>query len=316
MKRIVCIGDLCADLIIPYGAVKKSISDIKNGDIKSQSVELRSGGTIGNASIVLGRLGAKPVFITDLCGDSLGLFLKAEMEKNGVDMSFSPLGGYGAMVCIAVLDEDGERTMFSWVPPGSRYPTFSKESFSERLYSMDSILFTGGMTLNNDVPSMEAVYSFIRDMKERTDSKFIFDLNTRIESYGLDADRRHYYDLYIGLADVILGSGIEEFGPICGKKELGACAEELSRDKKLVIARDGAGPVIWAEDGCIRGEVQVEPVEVMNTVGAGDSFDAAFIYGYSRGFSIKRCIELGNMTAASVISHREQLVVPRPEELL
>ena len=309
MKRIVCIGDLCADLIINYGAARESISAIKRGDIRSQSVELRSGGTMGNASIVLGRLGAEPIFITDLCEDRLGLFLRAEMEKNGVDMSFSPSGDYGAMVCIAVLDEKGERTMFSWVPPGSRYPTFSRDSFSERLYSMDCLLFTGGMTLNNDVSSMDSVYSFIKSMKERTDSIFVFDLNTRIESYGLNDDRRHYYEFYTELADVILGSGIEEFGPICGEKELSDCAAVLSRRGKLVIARDGAGPVIWARNGQLQGEVPVCPVKVVNTVGAGDSFDAAFIHAYNRGLDIRTCIELGNRTAASVISHEGHLVI-------
>ena len=76
MRRIVCIGDLCADLIIPYGEAKKNISAIKEGNIKSQSVTLRSGGTVGNTSMVLGKLGADPVFITDLCEDSLGKFLR------------------------------------------------------------------------------------------------------------------------------------------------------------------------------------------------------------------------------------------------
>ena len=228
MRRIVCIGDLCADLIIPYGEAKKNISAIKEGNIKSQSVTLRSGGTVGNTSMVLGKLGADPVFITDLCEDSLGKFLRAEMEACGVDMSYAPLGEYGAMVCIAVLDETGDRTMFSWVPPGSRYPTFTEESFSERLFSMDTLLFTGGMVLNNDPASMEAVYQFIKKMKKMTDSLFVFDLNTRIESYGLDEKRRYYYDRFIELSDVVMGSGMEEFGPIAGGEDRRERADTLS----------------------------------------------------------------------------------------
>lgn len=326
MRRIICIGDLCADLIVPYGEARRSISAIRNGELKSQSVELRSGGTVGNASVVLGKLGAEPIFITDLCDDGLGRFLRSEMERHGVDMSYAPVGERGAMVCIAVLDEQGDRTMFSWVPPGAGYPTFSEASFSEELFSMDALLFTGGMTLSNDVSSMDAVYRFIRRMKQETDSVFIFDLNARIESYGLNKDRRHYYDLYIELADVVLGSGMEEFGPIAGGTDLRDCALRLSfgwnadslpSGRRLVIARDGAGPVLIAgagdcadssDDGAIM-TVPVEPVSVISTVGAGDAFDAAFLYAMNRGVDVPGCAAFANRVAGYVISHEGQLEV-------
>lgn len=385
MKRIICIGDLCADLIIPYGEYKAYISALKEGDIKSRDVELRSGGTVGNTCRVLGRLGSKPYFITDLCEDSLGRFLRGEMEKDGVDMSLSPVGSYGAMVCIAVLDEGGDRTMFAWVPPGSRYPTFSEESFSEELYKEDALIFTGGMTLNNDPDSMEAVLRFIKRMKKETNSEFIFDLNARIESYGLNEVRKHYYDEFIALSDIVLGSGIEEFGPISGKTTLMEAGRYLASFKasdeygcrkgpmeapcefvgmtsdeaniknnmtdavkhssshrgRTVILRDGAEAVLiisrksdeGAAEGAIqekmpsgsdrnfsgedmeRGEsfiietVPVEPVKVVSTVGAGDSFDAAFIHAYNRGLPIRSCVAFSNKVAGHVISHEGQLDV-------
>lgn len=343
MKKIICVGDLCADLIIPYGEAKSNISAIKEGEIKSQSVELRSGGTVGNTCRVLGRLGSKPFFVTDLCDDSLGRFLRTEMEKDGVDMSFSPLGEYGAMVCIAVLDDNNDRTMFSWVPPGSRYPTFSDESFSEELFSEDAIIFTGGMVLNNDPDSMAAVYRFIKRMKEKTDSMFIFDLNTRIESYGLNEIRRYYYDRYIELADIILGSGMEEFGPITGGSDLSECASRLAAGGRTVIARDGAGPVLiarplgkktedpkedWNASEYGRGgkaaagkeglseaynaeleSIPVTPVKAVSTVGAGDSFDAAFIHALSRGNGLSDCVRFANRIAGHVISHAGHLDV-------
>ena len=326
MRRIICIGDLCADLIVPYGEARRNISAIRSGELKSQSVELRSGGTVGNASVVLGKLGSEPIFITDLCDDGLGRFLRSEMERHGVDMSYAPEGERGAMVCIAVLDDQGDRTMFSWLPPGAGYPTFSESSFSEDLFSMDAVLFTGGMTLSNDVPSMDAVYSFIKRMKQETDSVFVFDLNARIESYGLDETRRHYYDLYIELADVVLGSGLEEFGPIAGGADFRDCALRLSAGwgadrlpsgRRLVIARDGAGPVLIAGAGsCVDSPddeavmtVPVEPVRVISTVGAGDAFDAAFMHAMNRGVDVQGCVAFANRIAGHVISHEGQLEV-------
>ena len=187
MRRLLCIGDLCADLIIPYGETKRTLSEIREGVIGSCEVEFRTGGTVGNTVAVLGKLGEQPVFVTDLCGDRIGEFLKNEMEKHGADMSFSRVGNRGAMICIAVLEENGDRTMFPWIPPGGGYPTFSEESFSPELFHGEWIVFTGGMSLNNDGESMEAVLSFIRKIKEKTDSLFVFDLNTRIETYARPA---------------------------------------------------------------------------------------------------------------------------------
>ena len=114
--------DLCADLIIPYGEAKSNISAIKEGEIKSQSVELRSGGTVGNTCRVLEGLAQNPssslTFVMTVWDAS---FVQRWRRTEG-DMSYSPLGEYGAMVCIAMLDDNNDRTMFSWCrrDPGIR----------------------------------------------------------------------------------------------------------------------------------------------------------------------------------------------------
>ena len=308
-----CIGDLCADLIIPYGETKRKLSRIREGVIESCEVELRSGGTAGNTAVVLGKLGERPVFVTDLCGDRIGDFLKREMEGHGVDMSFSRVGERGAMVCIAVLEEDGERTMFPWIPPGGGYPTFTEESFDPRLFHEEWLLFTGGMSLNNDGKSMGAVLSFIRQMKERTSSRFVFDLNTRIETYGLNQERRWYYQQMIGLADVVMGSGIEEFGPLTGKEELKEAAAALAVDGRRVIARDGKKPVLIFENGDVTA-VETADVPVVSTVGAGDTFNGAFLCAENHGLSTVESVKFANEMAGYMISHKGHLEIPEKTE--
>lgn len=313
MRRILCIGDLCADLIVPYGETKRKLSGIREGVIESCEVEFRTGGTVGNTVTVLGKLGEHPVFVTDLCRDRIGRFLKEEMERHGADMSFAPEGDRGAMVCIAVLEENGDRTMFPWIPPGGGYPTFSEESFSPELYSGEWIVFTGGMSLNNDGKSMDAVLSFIRKIKERTDSVFVFDLNTRIETYGLNEERRWYYDRMIELADVVIGSGIEEFGPVSGKDCLAEAAEYLASPCRTVIARDGKAPVMILENGNTE-TVETEKVSVVSTVGAGDTFNGAFLCAFRRGYAMKKCVRFANEMAGYMISHKGHLEVPENAE--
>lgn len=49
----------------------------------------------------------------------------------------------------------------------------------------------------------------------------------------------------------------------------------------------------------------IVPVEVVNTVGAGDSYIAGFTYGIMMGWDIPRCMELGAKTSARVITKFE-----------
>lgn len=57
----------------------------------------------------------------------------------------------------------------------------------------------------------------------------------------------------------------------------------------------GAAYCTGSEVGSVPGYVNSEPVD---TVGAGDSFDAGFIYRFLSGYSIKECIKFGNITGA------------------
>lgn len=337
LQRILCVGDLCGDLLLPYGQTKRNLAALREGktaqmehmvqpgDAADQSaaapqsgdtaaqagVVFQSGGTVANTAVVLGKLGARPVFITDLCKDHIGRFLQAEMEKNGVDLSLAPVSSHAAMLCPAVIEENGERMMFAWVPPGGAYPTFSKESFAPVLYQEDFLIFTGGMCLNNDPDSMEAVYQFVYQMKQRTASRFVFDLNARIESYGLNALRKAYYEKLIALADVVIGSGMEEFGPITGAETLEQAAMRLAAaDNKLVIARDGAKPVLIYRSGVEAVQrIPTETVQVIHTVGAGDAFNGGFLYGMQHGWSAEVSVMFANQVAGSVISHAGHLVV-------
>ncbi len=87
-----------------------------------------------------GRLGSKPFFITDLCDDSHWDASFVQGMEGQIGYVIFTLGEYGAMVCIAVLDDNNDRTMFSGAA-GIRYPTFSDEAFQE-LFSEDAVIFT------------------------------------------------------------------------------------------------------------------------------------------------------------------------------
>ena len=305
---ICCIGDLCADLLLPYGEVKKHLRNLKEGNVDYSEVIFQYGGTCGNTCAVLGKLGAHPYFVTDLCTDRTGQYLKASMEELGVNMSWAKETPDKAnMICIAVIDEDNERVMFPWLPPGSDYPKFS----SDNLFLIPEeamLVFSGGMVMNNDPSSMNAVIDKMEALK-RAGSTVVFDLNVRSETYGMGVKRREAYKRMIRTSDIIIGSGLEEFTAVTGALTMEKAVQQLLCHVKAVIARDGRKPVhIYTETG--EEIVPTEAVFVVHTLGAGDTFNGAFLFALNQGLTLGASVRFANGIAAHMISTLGHLSVP------
>ena len=241
--QIFCIGDLCCDLIIPYGKMKQMLAagDISKSSASGVQVAMRCGGSVGNTARALGHLSARPVFLTPLREDELGLWLKKQMEDAGVDMSLTVPSERSNMYCAAVLDESGERTMFCFIPPWADYPRFKQGSFSHvPAGNPETLLFTSGMAFHDDRDNNEAVLDFFRSRKAQG-SRIVFDLNVRAESYGYEGVRRSAMEDMISISDIILGSGADEFSAVTGSRD-------LHRAAGLLLEAMQAGTVIVKGD--------------------------------------------------------------------
>jgi fructokinase len=314
--EIVCVGDLCADLIIPYGDIKHTISMMRADlAVQKQSVTFRSGGSVGNTVKILGRLHQNPIFITNIGNDQVGQFLKQEMEKDHINLDYAIAADKGSIICIAILDKNRDRTMFVWVPPWSDFDHYTINSFPEEIYKKPAIIFSSGMVLTNDIDSGNAIVEFFKRMKANN-SILVFDLNIRAESYGFDGQRKTLFERALQYADIVLGSGIEEFGQLTGINNMKDAVKAMANDHSCIIARDGDHPTL-IQEGDKQITVKVEQVTPICTVGAGDTFDAAFLMALRKGYSIVKCVTFANKVASYMISKDEHLAIPNnAEEIL
>ena len=306
--ELCCIGDLCADLLLPYGEVKQHLKNLKTGSVDYSEVLFQYGGTVGNTCAVLSKLGSHPHFVSDLCTDAIGQFLAKEMRDLGTDLSWSMENkGKSNMICVAVIDENNERVIFPWLPPGSGYPTFSKENLS--LIPRQAMwVFTGGMVMNNDPSSMNAVCEVSEELKE-AGSRIVFDLNVRSETYGMNRTRKENYLRMIRCAEIILGSP-EEFTALTGVCTAEEAVQSLHLENKTVILRNGSQPVHIYDRGRY-AEVKTEPVEVYHTIGAGDTFNGAFLHALNHGCDYTEAVRFAGRIAGYMISHAGHLAVPQ-----
>ncbi|KAH0797595.1 adenosine kinase 2-like [Histomonas meleagridis] len=126
------------------------------------------------------------------------------------------------------------------------------------------------------------------------------------------------------VADVVFGNKEEiiclskKFGLIDkNEKEENLCLKELTRmianydvmegQKRIVVATNGPSPTIGCMSGC--EPIEKEPADVpmsriVDTNGAGDSFEAGFLVYYMKGYSLEKCIEAGNYCGTCNIQER------------
>ena len=149
--------------------------------------------------------------------------------------------------------------------------------------------------------SRDSVLRFLR--ATRPDALRVFDINLR----------QHYYspeviDESLKLADILkinddeIRTVADMFG--LGNDDTAACRSLIERySLKLVILTKGpdGSEVITAEEAIHQA---VSDVDVVDTVGAGDSFTAAFVVAYLRGDSLSDAQRLANETAAYVCSRK------------
>jgi sugar/nucleoside kinase (ribokinase family) len=91
--------------------------------------------------------------------------------------------------------------------------------------------------------------------------------------------------------DVFLSNENEAIA-ISGLESLDAVAGKLAARARVVALKMGAeGGLALTCDAQYRAPAI--PVDVVDTVGAGDTFDAGFVYGYLQGWSLDKALKLG-----------------------
>lgn len=89
--------------------------------------------------------------------------------------------------------------------------------------------------------------------------------------------------------DVLLPNRREALA-LAGAADLGTAARKLAAQGPLVVVKDGGnGALACSPDGTLTS-VAAPPCEPVDTTGAGDTFDAAFVDGWLTGLPLRHCL--------------------------
>lgn len=239
------------------------------------------GGAVFNTAIALGRLGAPAGFLTGLSTDMFGEMLRKSLTESGVDCD------------LAVLSDRPTTLAFVQLVAGQASYAFYDENTAGRMIAPDDLpdlpdeveaLFFGGISLvgNPCGATYEALQA--REAKSRVT---MIDPNVRPGFIDDGPAYRARIDRMIGLADLVKLSD-EDLHWLYGNGSLDDLAQSvLARGPSAIFVTEGAkGATAYTASHKV--EVAATKVEVADTVGAGDTFNAGILAALFRAGVLNR----------------------------
>lgn len=254
-----------------------------------------SGGSAANTAVGIAKMGGKPAFIGKVACDKLGDVFRDDITAVGVDFS-TPclLNEKPTARCIVLVSPDAQRTMNTFLGACAR---LSRSDIDEDLIRTSKITYIEGYLWDRD-ESKDAI-TYAVELARKYNRKVSLSLS---DPFCVNRHRDTFMDLIKKGVDILFCNE-EEIKALFNTEDAELAFEKCKTLCELCVITRGADGAV-AINGEKRFEIPAEPIDkVVDTTGAGDSFAAGFLTGYSQNRSIKDCIKMGAVSAAEMISH-------------
>jgi fructokinase len=259
------------------------------------------GGAPFNFSAHLSKLGHPVSFISGVGSDPRGQRVLEQMAELGLSSRYiSRIEGYPTGIATVTLDSSGQPEFVIKRPSAYDFPQLTEPEFGELLAQHAEWLYYG--TLQQ--MSATARNLTRRLLDSRCASRNFYDVNLRKNSYEASLIK----DLMSRASVVKLNdSEVDEmarmFGDSPGSLE-DFCRRYAHRFgwEAVCVTRGASGCSIL-----MKGAYTESPgyrVEVIDTVGAGDAFAAAFVHGMGEGWPVAKIGDFANRVGALIASRR------------
>ncbi len=252
--RVIGIGETVFDILFKEDQPQKAVP----------------GGSTFNSIVSLGRAGVNCAMVTEVGGDHIGDLICRFLHENGVSTEYvCRHEQVKSHISLAFLDENNDAQYIFYKDHASvsldgLLPVFTKD---------DVVLFGSFFAIN---PVIRPVVGKLLREASEAGAWLYYDINFRKNHIDELPQVMPNIEENMRLADVVRGS-TEDFGNLFGLHDGDAIYEKVRDLCSTLILTDGARPIrLYTPDGC--ESYPVEPIETVSTVGAGDNFNAGYIY--------------------------------------
>ncbi|MEP7159134.1 MAG: PfkB family carbohydrate kinase [Chloroflexota bacterium] len=257
--RLVTIGDLTLDVVVQPAAAVEAGTDVP------ASVRFRAGGSAANTARAFARLGGAATFVGAVGTDRVGVLAARTLRAEGVTARVVQKRGSTARL-IVLLSRGGER---SFLTDRGVADLLSPRALRASWVAGADALHLPAYSLLNP-PLCVTAFEAAR-MAHAAGALVSIDLASRRPLLEIGAEKarvvigQHHPDLLFANRD--------EAVALVGSRKLG----QLLDLAPIVVIKEGAAgcTVLWGEEEML---VKARPLKSTDTTGAGDAFDAGFLY--------------------------------------
>lgn len=233
------------------------------------------GGSPFNVAIGLARQGVPVSYLSAFSDDAFGDRLRGALAAEGVSLPLDRRSLWPTSLALVTIDEDGLPT-YRLYREGIADKDTSFEEIADNLPDDVEIFHTGSLAITpSQLPKIRRLFGLLRERGVLIS----IDINIRLRA-SIDTDA--YLAGVRGLlseADIVKASDedIDAFGSGADTRSTAETLfGEMSDDGVLVLTEGRGGAVLWTRRGTL--EKHAYPIaKVEDTVGAGDTFHAAFL---------------------------------------
>lgn len=268
---------------------KSIIKKIKNSD-----PFIQSGGSVTNSVYTLSQLGGSGFQSFLISDDDHGKLFLDDLKKSGVNISSKSfyLGEGMTGSCLVMTTPDAERTMNTCLAISSKY---SAKNINFDDLALSKYLYIEGYLVTSDI-SVKAIKKSIAFCK-KNDVK----ISLTFSDLSMVKYFKEKFDEILTEKIDLLFCNREEALSYTGEDDFDMCCDSLLKLSETVVVTDGKeGSIIITKSKKIR--IKPHSVNAIDTVGAGDTFAGAFLYGINNGLNFEKSGNLASELSSKVVT--------------
>ncbi|MEB3174125.1 MAG: adenosine kinase [Cyanobacteriota bacterium] len=281
------------------------VEEVRENELIAQLAPHRGkqsgGGSAANTMVALAQLGGKGFYSCKVADDEAGRFYLRDLWDCGLETNLHqedsqglpsalPEGTTGK--CLVLITPDADRTMNTFL--GITASLGAEELNPKALADSDYLYLEGYLVTS---PTAKAAAIQARELAQEKGVKTSLSLS--------DPNMTRYFKE--GLLEMI-GPGLDflfanetEALTLAETEDLTAALDYCKTlAKGFAITRGAEGSLIF--DGETLLEIPTTPVRALDTVGAGDMYAGAFLYGLTQGLGYGKAGQLASLAAAQVVT--------------
>nr|XP_040058561.1 ketohexokinase isoform X4 [Gasterosteus aculeatus aculeatus] len=279
-KKILCVGLVCLDII---SVVDKYPEE--DTDSRCLSQRWQRGGNASNSCTVLSLLGAPSAFMGSLSAGPVADFIMADFSRYAVDVSALvwQTEGQTPSACCVVCPTSGSRTVVLY---DTDLPDVTAEDFSKVDLHQFKWIHWEGRNAEEQVKMIQRVVAFNAALPRQQQRITV--------SVEIEKTREPLYELFPHGDVVFVSKDVaRHFGFLSAGAALQGLRGRLKPGAVLVCAWAEKGADALGPDGSVVHSDAFPPETLVDTLGAGDTFNSAVIYTLSNGGSLQDALTFG-----------------------